>query len=76
MKSRDETVVKRARLACGISQKEASEIVGFKCIQPYNKREQDPDDFTIGEFFNLYHSMDSFAQKWLWEFIEKKRRAS
>lgn len=69
-------VVKRARRACGITKKEASEIVGFKCVQPYMVREESPDRFTIAEFFSLYHSIDPFAQKWLWEFLEKKRKAS
>lgn len=76
MEDCDKTVVRRVRMASGISKKEASEITGFKCVQPYSKRECDPDKFTIGEFFKFYGHVDGFAKQWLWEFIEQKKNAS
>lgn len=66
-------LVKKARRACGMSRKEAAEIVGFNCTQPYASREDDPDKFTVGQFFSLYHSMDDFAKQLMWGYIESKR---
>lgn len=70
---RGSDAVKRARLACGISQAQAAEIAGFRCPQPYVRREENPEKFTIGEFFAIYGSVDDFAKAWLWEYLESKR---
>lgn len=68
--------VRQAREACGIGKRVAAQIIGLRSNSMYNKREENPDEFSIGEFFKLYYELDDFARSRLWDYLEEKRAAA
>lgn len=51
--TREMSKFEKARRAAGISQQQASEIIGTS-LPTYIKKEREPDGFTLDEFRRLY----------------------
>lgn len=67
------TQVLQARKSCNMNQDAATKIIGLRSISRYKEREDDPDKFTIGEFFALYNELDDFARERMWSYLEEKK---
>ncbi len=68
----ESTPVRQARLAAGMSIKDAAEVVGVSS-PTYIKKENQPGLFTIDEFFTLYDQMPHFSANRMWDCLNDRR---
>lgn len=61
--------VRKARKIAGLTREGAAAIIGVTAVT-WDKKENDPLKFSIGEFFTLYRELDTDAQDTLWNYLE------
>ena len=66
--------ISQAIRASGMTKSAVAAILGIS-VPTLNDREENPDKFTIGEFFSLYYEMDDFSANRMWDYLEEKRSA-
>ena len=67
------TYIESARRSAGITQAGAGAIMGMSNVT-YGKKEKEPEQFTLGEFFALYRELDPESQEIMWcQLVELSR---
>ena len=64
--------IAQAIRASGMTKAAVASILGMS-VPTLNDREENPDKFTIGEFFALYYEMDDFSANRMWDYLEGKK---
>lgn len=62
----------KARKSSGLTREAAAAIIGVTALT-WDKKEKDPMNLSIGQFFTLYREMDTDAQNTMWCYLEGVR---